>query len=273
MITNSSQQWAALVLGGGDVNDTFAAAHGVHVKPLIPLADKPLAWYVLRALRESGRIDSIHYIGPTTSDLDVFIDQRLTSGATLLDNLRNGALALAEKVPKNTRILVCTADIPMLQAEEVRQFIDTLPNADFVYPIISRDVCETTYTAYADGIPLKRTYARLKEGEFSGGNIFACYPETIQQALPHLRKILQARKNPLQIARIIGWDILTKLLLGHLEITMLESKISELLELEAKAMITPIVSVGVDIDKEADLKLAQHIQQHMQQHMQKSSDQ
>ena len=66
------------MLGGGDPGDPFAAAHGVNVKPLIPVAGAPMALHVLRALRGSDRVGRVAYVGPTTPELDPLIDIRVT---------------------------------------------------------------------------------------------------------------------------------------------------------------------------------------------------
>ena len=49
MNTQDGAHWSAVVLGGGDPGDPFAAAHGVKVKPLIPVSGLTMAERVLRA--------------------------------------------------------------------------------------------------------------------------------------------------------------------------------------------------------------------------------
>lgn len=254
MIESDSHQltdcldWTALVLGGGDANDTFAAAHGVSVKPLIPLAGQPLAWHVLRALRKSGRIKHISYIGPTTLAMDKLIDQRLVASLSLLDTLEKGLRAL----PECQRVLVCSADIPLLQGSELASLLSQVPaEASLVYPIIRKEVCESSYSGS------QRTYAQLQEGIFTGGNIFLADPAAILQVLPQLRQLLAARKNPLKLASLIGPDILLRFIIKRLSLSQLEARISKLLGARAQALVSEFASVGSDIDKESDLTLAQ----------------
>lgn len=253
-MTSTHTHWNALVLGGGDSGDEFAAAHGVSVKPLIPLNNKPQAWYVLKALQESGRIGHVLYIGPTTPDLDQLIHERLADQGSLLNNLETGITALQNKAlqnKQNERVLVVSADIPMLTAQHLQDVLDTAPaEAGLIYPVVRREDCEAAFPG------IKRTYATVKEGSFTGGNLFLLDPSLVGRFLPRLRELLAARKAPLKMASLIGWGVLFRLLTRRLTIPKLESKVSELLGVTACALITPHAAIGTDVDKEEDLALA-----------------
>ncbi len=249
--------WNAVVLGGGDPGDAFAAAHRVAVKPLIEVAGRPMGLWVLQALKDSGQVGRIAYVGPLTPEMDRLVEVRVTDRGTLLANLEAGVAALREPgsaPPK--RVLVVTADIPMLSGLQVRSLLEGAPAAGLVYPIVEKSACEAAYPG------VKRTYARLKDGTFTGGNLFLLDPALIGQFLPRLRSVLAARKQPLKLASIIGPGVLVKLLLGRLGLAELEARVSRILGVEARALITPHAAVGSDIDKEGDLALAeQHLSQ------------
>lgn len=252
-MTSTPPRWSAVVLGGGDPGDAFAAAQGVAVKPLIPLHGAPMAAYVLQALRGSGRVHQIAYVGPTTPAIDPLIDLRATDQGTLLGNLESGLEALSQAgLHPGERVLVVTADIPMLSAEQVQDVLDTAPAAaGLVYPVVRREACEAAYPG------VKRTYARLKDGTFTGGNLFILDPALVQQFLPRLRDMLSARKAPLRLAGMIGAGTLLRLITGRLTVEGLEAKVSDLLGVQARALITSHAAVGTDVDKPDDLTLAQ----------------
>lgn len=243
-------QWNAVVLGGGDPNDPLAAAHHVHVKTLIPVAGHPMALHVLRALRDSGRVGRIAYVGPTTPDMDPLIDVRVTDQGQLLRNLEAGVQALGDT---GARVLVSTADIPMLRPEELRDLLDEAPDAALVYPVVRRQDCEAAYPG------VQRTFVKVRDGSFTGGNLFLLDPGLVGKFLPRLREVLAARKAPLKLAALIGPSVLLKLLTGRLTVKTLEEKVSAILQVPARALITPHASVGTDIDKEDDLTLAERI--------------
>lgn len=244
-------RYDAVVLGGGDPGDAFAAAHGVAVKPLIPVNGQPMALYVLRALHGSGRVARIAYVGPLTPEIEPLIDMRVTDHGSLLANLEAGVEALEMDAQGAQRVLVVTADIPMLTAAEVQDVLDSAsPEAALVYPVVRREICEAAYPG------VRRTYARLRDGSFTGGNLFILDPALISQFLPRLREVLAARKAPLKLAGLIGPGILLRLLTGRLTVKALETKVSELLGVPARALITPHAAVGTDVDQDEDLAVA-----------------
>ncbi|QFP77188.1 NTP transferase domain-containing protein [Deinococcus sp. AJ005] len=253
MTSQESVRYSAVVLGGGDPGDEFAAAHGVPVKPLIPVNGEPMALYVLRALQGSGRVARIAYVGPTTPEIEALIHLRVTDNGSLLGNLEAGVEALeAGGIRKGERVLVVTADIPMLTAREVQDVLDSAStDAALVYPVVRREVCEAAYPG------VRRTYARLRGGSFTGGNLFILDPSLIGQFLPRLREVLAARKAPLKLAGLIGPGIFIKLLTGRLTVEALESKVSDILGVQARALITPHAAVGTDVDQDEDLALAE----------------
>ena len=240
------------MLGGGDPGDAFAAAHGVSVKPLIELGGSPMAAHVLRALRGSGRVRRILYVGPTTPEIEALSDGRVTDHGTLLSNLEAGVEALRSTgLPPGERVMVVTADIPLLGAEAVRDLLDAAPTeAALIYPVVRREVCEAQFPG------VKRTYARLRDGTFTGCNLFLLDPALIGQFLPRLRALLAARKAPLRLAGIVGPGVLLALVTGRLSVSALERRVSDLLGVRACALITLHAAVGTDVDKEADLQLA-----------------
>ncbi|AWN22050.1 nucleotide-diphospho-sugar transferase [Deinococcus irradiatisoli] len=252
MTGERAEDWNAVVLGGGDPGDAFAAAHQVDVKPLIEVGGKPMGLWVLQALRDSGRVGRVAYVGPLTPAMDDLVDVRVTDRGTLLANLEAGVAALrgpGSAAPK--RVMVVTADIPMLSGDQVRSVLDTAPEAGLVYPIVEKSACEAAYPG------VKRTYGRLKDGTFTGGNLFLLDPALIHQFLPRLRSVLAARKQPIKLAGIVGPGILLKLVVGQLRLSELEARVSRILGVQARALITPHAAVGTDIDKEGDLALAE----------------
>ncbi|BDP40327.1 hypothetical protein DAETH_02960 [Deinococcus aetherius] len=246
-------RWSAVVLGGGDPGDPFASAHGVPVKALIPVGGEPMALHVLRALRGSGRVSRVAYVGPTTPELDPWIDERVTDHGTLLSNLEAGVEALAGMgLSPGERVLVATADIPLLTSEQLAQVLAAAPEgAALVYPVVRREDCERAFPG------MRRTYARLRDGTFTGGNVFLLDPRLIGQFLPRLREVLAARKAPFKLARLIGPGVLVRLLLGRLTVRELEARVSAILGVPARALITPHAAIGNDVDQEADLGLAE----------------
>ncbi|GHF95957.1 nucleotide-diphospho-sugar transferase [Deinococcus piscis] len=251
MTAAAASQYQALILGGGDPGDPFAVSHGVAVKGLVPVAGQPMGLHVLRAVRASGQVGRVAYIGPTTPEMDALIDLQLPDRGSLLDNLTAGLEALGDR---SGRALVLTADIPMLTAQQLNDVLAQAaeqPGAGLLYPVVPREACERTFPG------VKRTFVRVKDGTFTGGNLFLFDPALVGQFLPRLRAVLDARKAPLKLAALIGPGVLLRLLTGQLTVRGLEEAVSRLLGVQARAIITPHAAVGTDVDKPSDLALAE----------------
>jgi len=232
----------ALVLGGGR-EDGLARAFGVPSKAFLPIGGRPMASWVLSALREGG-VRRIAFVGPE-EPLDPEPDLRLSDTGDLLGNVEAGLRALGEDRP----VLVATADVPLLTAQAVRFFLENAPRAALVYPIVPKEKVEARFPG------MKRTYARLREGTFTGGNLVVLDPALFKKALPLARKVVQNRKNPLALAGLFGLGTILKLLLGRLSVAELEARGEKILGVPVRAMVVPYPEIGVDVDKPEDVEM------------------
>ncbi len=239
------KQLDVVILAGGKPVERLAVAHNVPVKSLIPIGGHVMSWYVLKALRSSGMVNRIVYVGPSVPELEDLYDIHLPARGEMLENLEAGLAAL----PTSNRVMVATADIPLLTPEAVQDVISRDSGIGLVYPVISQTTCER---AFPGG---KRTYAKLRTGKFTGGNLFLLEPGLIGAFMPKLKQVIANRKNPLAIAGMIGIDTLFKFPFGLLQISELEQKISKILGVPASALITEYAEVGFDVDKPEDLEL------------------
>jgi hypothetical protein len=222
-----------------------------------------MALYVLQALRACPLIGRIAYVGPLPAGGEALVDLRVTDHGTLIGNLEVGVEALrlpadqyhqgGPALNKTQRVMVITADIPMLTPQMLSDVLMAAPDAGLVYPIVRREDCEQAYPG------VKRTYAPLKDGTFTGGNLFLLDASLIGLFLPKLREVLNARKQPLKLAALIGPLVLLRLLTRQLSIEQLQERVSAILGVQARALITPHAAVGTDVDKEGDLELAERV--------------
>ena len=234
----------AIVLGGGNASDAVALQFGVPVKALAMIAGQPMAAHVLRALRNGG-VQRIVYVGPITPALEGLIDAHVTARGTMLENLQAGL----EMIGDAGRVLVATADIPLLTSDAVRDVLTRDRGAGLVYPIINMLDSETMFPGG------KRTSAKLKEGRFTGGNLFMLEPRLVSDFLPRLEFVLNNRKNVIRLAGMFGLGTLVKLALGTLSIAELEANVSRILGVPAQALMTKHAEIGFDVDKPDDIAI------------------
>lgn len=230
----------AVVLAGGEASDPLAAAAGVASKALAPLAGRPLAAYVLAALAATPSVQRVLYVGPTEG-LPLEPEHHLAPGTSFTASLTRGCEAALAATPE-ARLLVLTADLPWLRAEGLERFIREAPEADLVYPSISREDAEAQFPGQ------RRTYARLREGVFTGGNAVLLMPGVVPRVLQLAERAYRARKNPLALAGIIGPGVLFNLLLGRASISELETRVGRLLGGSVRAFISADASLGADVD-------------------------
>ena len=164
-----------------------------------------------------------------------------------METIQIGMAALGHR----DKVLVATADIPLLTAEAVNDFLAQCSgaDADFYYPIISKEMNERRFPA------TRRTYVRLREGTFTGGNIFLVNPDIVTRSLAVANRIIENRKRPLTLCGILGWGFVLNFLTGRLRLREVEQRVSELLKLRGAVVHSPYPELGIDVDKPSDLEL------------------
>lgn len=246
----------AIVLAGGTEHDKLALSHGYPNKALLPINDLPMISYVVDALLKCPRIDQVVVIGPVDPLTGLFPDKvrLLAERGEAVDNV----LAAVGLLPSAEKILLCTSDIPMLTTEALESlFVEVAKReADLYYPIIRQENCESRYPG------VKRTYAKLQDGSFTGGNIFIVNPEKVTPLAAIFKNLVDARKNPAKMCLAFGLPgivLAAKFAMGLLTIAELEKKISRILKITGVAIICEYPEVGTDVDKDSDLELARRV--------------
>lgn len=220
----------------------------------IPIDGRPLLDYVVEPLTRVGEVERIVIVGPEeciSPDRRAAVWRVVPCGATMVDNLRRGLEALSPK----GKILIATADIPLITPEAIEDFLSRCRarEADIYYPIVARAPIESRFPG------VKRTYATLREGTFTGGNIILLAPEIVERHLVTIEQAVALRKKPLQMARLLGLRYLLKLLAGRLSITEVEERVEKKLHFKGAAVITPFAEIGIDVDKPSDLDLVERV--------------
>ena len=242
-----------LLLAGGKSKISMRRFSGKENKALIEIGPhrKPMILYIIESLKKSRYADKIVVAGPEevqklTKDL-VYLT--IFDGQTIPETLKSGILPLK----KNPLILISTCDAPLITEKHIDSFIKECkrwPGFDIYYPIIDKVVYQQSYPS----LDLRRVYANLVEGTFTGGNILIINPRIITDFAETINDFIYFRKHPLKIARLLGARITTKYLRKYLSIQDLEKKVPELLGgYKGKAILSP-PEIALDIDKPRHLK-------------------
>ncbi len=233
-------------------------------KALLTIGGRPMVDYVIEALRGCPEVGKIVLVGDASLQKACCQPSGLLSvapGDSPLSSLASGVAALETAGcplgahPAADWVLSCTGDIPFLTAGAVSGFLRQCcqREADFYYPITTRQEAEARFPG------VKRTYARLRDGVFTGGNLFLVRRSIIGEVLPKAEDFIRLRKKPLAMARLVGPGFLFAYLFGFLTIAMAERRISGLVGYRGAAVISDYPEIGVDVDKISDLDLARRL--------------
>ncbi|MFZ5595745.1 MAG: NTP transferase domain-containing protein [Bacillota bacterium] len=243
----------ALVLAGSKNDGPLRQCSSAPYEAMIAIGRKTMVEYVVDALRSSERIGRIIVVGPSEmACLSGRKDVRVISArGNLMENVSRGV----RELPGANRILITTCDIPMITPRAIEDFLDRCEKrpAQIYYPVVPREVVEKEY------VRVRRTYVTLREGEFTGGNIFLVDPGTVERCMKIGQRLVDARKSPVQLSRIVGMSFLLRFLLKKVTIKEAEEKVSALLGVEGAVVVSAYPEVGVDVDKPSDLELVRNV--------------
>ena len=222
-------------------------------KALIPIAGKPMIAYVIQALSGSQYIRQMVVVGfEELLDVEspVPIDCLPAPGG-LVDNFLTGVQHILDQWPETVAIVGSSSDIPLITTPMVDDFIATCLGSDYdlYYNVVERSVMEARFPAS------KRSYVRLREGSFAGGDLSMLRPAAMQANLELVRALAGERKNARNQARLIGWRTLALLLLGRLSIPRAEALVSQVLGVRGRLVISPHPEIGMDVDKPLQLEI------------------
>lgn len=238
----------ALVLAGvRPGRDALADFAGVSHKALIEIGGTTMLERVVRALRESGRIDRIA-VSIDRPELVTLPDvEVLTSAASVSRSVGEAFERLGAP------LLVTTADHALLEPDWIRYFLDHLPDAD-VAAALARDRDVTAATPET-----KRTFLRFRDGRFSGCNLFHLRDLKALRAIQLWQIVENERKKPLTLLRRLGLRAVFAHLAGRLTLGYAIRRIEAMAGCTAGIVEMPFGRAAIDVDKPDDLVLVRRI--------------
>jgi CTP:molybdopterin cytidylyltransferase MocA len=242
----------AVVLAGSTNNGPLKVCSPVAHEALIPMGNKTMVEHVVDALLSARGVKRVLIVGPVAELSRLNFDNRASiaeSRGGILENIEAGL----KKLPGEERVLLVTSDIPMLTPQAVDDFLELCGDmsGDLYYPVIGKSFIESKFPGTS------RTYVRMKEGIFTGGNLFLLNPAVFKKCVVNGQKIIDLRKSPVGLCRLIGLKFVLKFLLRSLTFKEAEEKVSQLLGgIKGVVVFSEHPEVGVDVDKPGDYELA-----------------
>lgn len=245
----------AIVLAASPNNGALQTCHAASMEALIPIGERPMVDYVVRALLQTRGIERLIVVGPT--DLNQLYDNApevivVEGGVDPLSSLQRGLSSLPSPSPM---LLIATGDLPLITPKVVENFLCSCAgqSGDVYYPIVRREDNEKKYPG------VRRTYVHLREGEFTGGNLFLVNSRIVVPAIERARDFVRLRKDPIALSRLLGWRFAIRFLLRRLSLEEAQRRVSDILGICGVGIISSDPEVGVDVDKPSDLELARQL--------------
>lgn len=242
----------AIVLAGGPYDELAARTPGAPNKAFVEVAGVTLVERTLRALRGAPSLGRIIAVAPPhTHDRAALAlaDECRADGARIRDSLRSGLSDL----PPNEEVLVSTSDLPVLTIESVEDYVARAREraADLTYGCLEK----RTHLAKFPHVP--HTWAPLREGTFCGTGFITIKPRVFPSLERFIEQLGRARKNPLHLARLFGWNVLLRFALHRLSIAQAEARASQVIGARVRAVVSPYAEIGVNVDRLSDIDLAE----------------
>ena len=225
-------------------------------KALLEIAGKPMIQWVLDALSDSKHVTQVVVVGlekecgiTCTKTLDFIPNQ-----GSMLSNIMAGGHRVLTLNPSASVLLTVSSDIPTITGDIVDWMAELVLNGqhDVYYNYILRDAMESRFPGS------KRTFTKFKGAEVCGGDLNAFKTHLLTADGAVWQELINARKNILKQAGIIGLDLLIKLALRQLTIEEAARKASKRLEFKAMPVNCPYPEIGMDVDKPYQLELLQN---------------
>lgn len=251
----------AVILGGGTLKglevSSGAGAADRRSKALLEIGGREMIEYIIDALRATPRIGKVIAVAPEMAKSEAWaerVDSVLPAGDTIIKNVAAAIKFLQdENRPPGSRVLFLTCDIPLLSSEAINDFLERADSieGDVFYPIMSQTTMEAAFPE------TQRTYGRLKDGIFTGGNIALMIPEVVMGNLDLIENAFEARKSVPKLMRILGPRFIAKFATRTLTVPDIEKRMQHMTGARTRAVETPFAVIGVDVDKPADIILVE----------------
>lgn len=249
---------AILLAGQRPGGDPLAAAVGARFKALIPVAGEPMLARVVRTLLAAPSIGRIVILTQDPATLLADAPDWIAAHPRIATAAGGGGISTSLAAIVGTAaapwpVLVTTADHPLLTVAMVEGFLCDAGSADVAVAMVERT---TVLAAYPDN---RRTWLKLRDGAWSGANLFALQSPRAQAALAAWAEVEQDRKKALRLLGHFGPWLAVRAFTRTIGLKDALAQAGRRMGLTARLVSMPQPEAAIDVDKLADLALAERI--------------
>lgn len=242
------------VLKPGDLLYDYAKGTS---KGRIVIAGKPMLQWVIEALDESERIDSIIVVG--LASIDGIESKKplyfIENYGSLLDNIVAGSNKSLALNPEREYVMLVSSDTPKIRGRMADWFFDAAMETrdDLYYGVCCREMMESKFPAS------NRTYIKLRDMEVCGSDIGIINIKGVREHMPIWDRLIGRRKTPFRQAALIGVGTLIAVLFKRYSLEGLAKKVSRKIGIKARAIVWNCPEPCMDIDKPHQMDLLKDI--------------
>lgn len=253
-----------LVLAGSRNSEVDAVARhaGVSCKAFAPVAGRPMVERVLQTLLLEARIGRVEVALPThgrpsdqAPDLADWIEKGLVHRREADQSPAATVAEALQQTPDGCGLLVTTGDHALLTPAILSQFLercDAYPGCDALAGLLPLPVLEAKYP------DMKRTGLRLRDGRYSGCNLFLFRAGHGARALVSFWLRFEAlRKSPWRMAWMLGPWTLIRYALRRMTLAEAMARIDARTGARVGAVMLDIPEAAIDVDTPGHLMLAE----------------
>lgn len=244
-----------ILLAGGERGPLYEPT-GYEEKALIPIHGEPMLSRVIGVFRKCSHVDQIVVVGSSRLDeLEAMqhVRKRLFTGINVVQNLLHAVTYVKHRLyggrSDHPGYVVSFCDAVFLTPEIVESTLAEIAGdeADVVLHYVQRSAFEDA------GLPAERTYLPVAGMELTGTTIYYVRRfKHIFSIMPKLVAIRRHRKDPQRFLELIGCH-------SGMSLPEIEEAISERLGIRLRIAVSPYPELGMDVDKPADLELAEQL--------------
>lgn len=256
-------RFRAVVLAGhrGGGSDPLARARGAAHRALLDVCGVPMLVRVVRALRRARAVERIWVSIGEPEALETQPELAALRAAGELEAHRSlaspsrSALDLLDRLGPGEPVLVTTADHPLLTPAIVDCFTDAAAgsDADVLVGAVSGALVRARYPETV------RTWVRLRDGDWSGANLYALRTPAARSAVEFWTRAEQLRKRPWRLVGVFGPATLALFALRRLDLEAGLARVSAAMGVRVRAVSLPFAEAAIDVDRPADLELVTRI--------------
>jgi CTP:molybdopterin cytidylyltransferase MocA len=252
-VTDFPEAVEAVLLAGGTFDEMPPGETPPPSKGLLPIGGIPMAARTLRALHRSPAVSRVILVSSVPAEQLEHpwwqgADQVVPAGEALIDSFKAGMDAVSDQ---DRPAMVVVGDLPLLTAEAVSDWLERCRarrEAAIWYSFLRRTNSEAAFPT------VRHTYVPFREGTFCGAGFFLSRPRALTSLYQAMTRLTHARKNPWQLAGLLGWDVIFSLLSQRLTIPQAERGMSRLLDGTPCAGVeTPYPEAAFNVDDVKDL--------------------